>query len=151
MNLLFVCSGNTCRSAMAAAVMDKIVTENDMDIYVDSAGLFAADGDKASENAVTAMARRGIDLSAHRSKRVTPELVKSADLVLTMTDIQKQIFEQMGYDLSNIFTLKEYLGIEGDIEDPYGGDEAVYDETADELYDLLVDAAEKIADKYGLT
>lgn len=148
MNLLFVCSGNTCRSAMAAAEMNKIVTENDMDIYIDSAGLFANPGESASENAVKALKKRGIDLTSHRAKQLTKELADEADLILVMTDIQKQIFEQMGFDSAKVRTLKEYAGSEGDVEDPYGGNEAVYDETAEELYDLLTDTAEKLVDEY---
>ena len=44
MNILFVCTGNTCRSAMAAAIMDKIAVENDLDVFIESAGIFAEDG-----------------------------------------------------------------------------------------------------------
>ncbi len=52
MNILFVCTGNTCRSAMAAAIMDKIAVENDLDVFIESAGIFAEDGQGASENAI---------------------------------------------------------------------------------------------------
>ena len=48
MNILFVCTGNTCRSAMAAAIMDKIAVENDLDVFIESAGIFAEDGQGAS-------------------------------------------------------------------------------------------------------
>ena len=55
MNILFVCTGNTCRSAMAAAIMDKIAVENDLDVFIESAGIFAEDGQGASENAIKAL------------------------------------------------------------------------------------------------
>ena len=64
MNILFVCTGNTCRSAMAAAIMDKIAVENDLDVFIESAGIFAEDGQGASENAIKALMKYGIDLSA---------------------------------------------------------------------------------------
>jgi protein arginine phosphatase len=59
MNILFVCTGNTCRSAMAAAIMDKIVVENDLDVFIESAGIFAEDGQGASENAIKALMKYG--------------------------------------------------------------------------------------------
>ena len=58
MNILFVCTGNTCRSAMAAAIMDKIAVENDLDVFIESAGIFAEDGQGASENAIKALMHR---------------------------------------------------------------------------------------------
>ena len=61
MNILFVCTGNTCRSAMAAAIMDKIAVENDLDVFIESAGIFAEDGQGASENAIKALMKYGID------------------------------------------------------------------------------------------
>ena len=86
MNILFVCTGNTCRSAMAAAIMDKIAVENDLDVFIESAGIFAEDGQGASENAIKALMKYGIDLSGHRTQPVTEDLIKQCDLILTMTE-----------------------------------------------------------------
>ncbi len=144
MNVLFVCTGNTCRSAMAAAMFDKIVRDNELDVFIESAGIFAADGEPASDNAIKAVAKYGVDLSSHRSQPVTEELLKECDLILTMTEAHKQILEQAAPD--KVYTLSEYAGSGGDIKDPYGGDLEEYEETAAEIYDLLTDAAEKIAD-----
>ena len=74
MNILFVCTGNTCRSPMAAYIMDKIAVENDLDVLIESAGIFAEPEQKASENAVLAMRDMGIDISEHRTQPVTEEL-----------------------------------------------------------------------------
>lgn len=145
MNVLFVCTGNTCRSAMAAAMFDKIVRDNELDVYIESAGLFAADNEPASDNAIKAVAKYGVDLSGHRSQPVTEELLKECDLILTMTEAHKQILEQAAPD--KVYTLSEYAGSGGDIKDPYGGDLEEYEETAAEIYDLLTDAAERIADE----
>ena len=76
MNILFVCTGNTCRSAMAAAIMDKIAVENDLDVFIESAGIFAEDGQGASENAIKALMKYGIYLSGHRTQNVTEDLIK---------------------------------------------------------------------------
>ena len=142
MNILFVCTGNTCRSPMAAYIMDKIAVENDLDILIESAGIFAEGGQPASENAVKAMAEMGIDITEHRTQPVTEELIKKSDIILTMTQGQKKLLEPLAKD--KVYTLLEYSGGEGDISDPYGGDLEEYKETAQEIYDALTDAAEKM-------
>lgn len=144
MNILFVCTGNTCRSPMAAAIMEKIAIENDLDVLIESAGLFAEVGQKASDEAIEAMREMGIDLTFHQTKPITEELINKSDLILTMTKAQKQVLEPLAG--GSVYTLKEYGGSDGDISDPYGGDQEEYNETAKEIYDALVDAAEKIAD-----
>lgn len=140
--ILFVCTGNTCRSAMAAAMMLDIAVENDLDVLIDSAGIFAAIGDPASDGAIEAMKKRGIDLSYHRSKPLTDEMINMADVILTMTDAHKQLILQCAP--KKIKTLLEYAGDEGDIPDPYGGDLEEYEETAERIHDALVDIAEKL-------
>lgn len=142
MNILFVCTGNTCRSPMAAYIMDKIAVENDLDILIESAGIFAEGGQPASENAIKAMAEMGIDITEHRTQPVTEELIKKSDIILTMTQGQKKLLEPLAKD--KVYTLLEYSGSEGDISDPYGGDLEEYKETAQEIYDALTDAAEKM-------
>ena len=140
--ILFVCTGNTCRSAMAAAMMDDIAVKNDLDVVIDSAGIFASIGECAAENAILAMKKRDIDLSLHRTKPLTDELIDMADVILTMTSAHKMLIEGMAKD--KVFTLMEYAGGEGDIPDPYGGDLEEYEETAEKIYDALVDIAEKL-------
>lgn len=144
MNILFVCTGNTCRSAMAAALMAKIAEDNDMDVFVESAGIYATDGEMASENAILAMKKYNVDLSNHRSKSITEDLINESDLILTMTMAHKQMLEAVAGD--KIYTLAEYAGYEYDVLDPYGGDAEEYEETAEEIYDMLVEVAEKIVD-----
>lgn len=144
MNILFVCTGNTCRSAMAAAIMNKIAVENELDIRIESAGIFAREGGSASENAIKALAEYGIDLTSHSAQSVTEDLIKQCDVILTMTEAHKKLLEPMAE--GKVYTLLEYSGSEGDITDPYGGDLEEYEECAREIYDALVDVAEKIAD-----
>ncbi|MDO5397331.1 MAG: low molecular weight protein arginine phosphatase [bacterium] len=144
MNILFVCTGNTCRSPMAAAVLSKIADDNDMDLMIDSAGIMAEDGAPASDNAISAMIEMRIDISNHRAHQITNDDIIQADLILTMTEGQKMIIEPLAP--KKVFTLNEFAGSYGDISDPYGGDLEEYRETAQEIYDVMVDAAEKIAD-----
>ena len=142
MNVLFVCSGNTCRSPMAAALFNKIAMERDLDVRIESAGLFAGEGERASEGAISAMKDYGIDLSGHRAKNITPELLEEADLILTMT-----IFHMMGLSQhfgDKVYTLCGYAGEDGDIPDPFGGDDEEYKECAKKIYQALLKVAEKI-------
>ena len=144
MNILFVCTGNTCRSPMAAAIMEKIAVENDLDVLIESAGLFANVGGTASDEAIEALDNMGIDLTFHQTKPITEELIEKSDIILAMTQAHKELLKPMAGD--KVYTLKEYAGDSGDISDPYGGDLEEYEETAKEIYDALVDVAEKIAD-----
>lgn len=142
MNILFVCTGNTCRSPMAAALFNKIAVENDLDVRIESAGLFAGAEDRASKGAVNAMKDYGIDLSGHRAKNVDEELLEKCDLVLTMTHSHKMALVK--YLGDKVYTLCEYAGENGDIPDPYGGDDEVYKKCAERLYNVLLKVAEKI-------
>lgn len=141
MNVLFVCTGNTCRSPMAAALFNKIAVERGLDVRIESAGLFASEGEPASSEAVIAMKKYGIDLLGHHAQPVNSELLKKSDLILTMTAAHKMVLEPSAQ--GKTFTLCEYAGIDGDIDDPYGGDTEEYEQCAAQLYAAL----EKVADR----
>jgi len=111
---LFVCTGNTCRSPMAAALFFKILRERgekSNGFQVDSAGIHAPDNAPASPEAVEVMRRVGIDLSGHRTQRLKKEAVLAADLVVTMTRSHKEavlaLFPEAG---GKVFTLRELAG-----------------------------------------
>lgn len=87
-NILIVCTGNTCRSPMAEgilkSVLDRAGKREQYNVY--SRGAAAFDGDAASENALLACAEYGVDISAHRSKRLTVYDVERADKIFVMTE-----------------------------------------------------------------
>lgn len=142
MNILFVCTGNTCRSPMAAGLMNKIAIEEYLDVRIESAGLFAAEGSPASDEAIEAMKKYDVDLSDHRAKQITPELIEKSDVILTMTAAQKMLLSEVAGDKT--YTLCEYAGTEGDIADPFGGDLEEYEEVAQMIYFALQSISEKL-------
>lgn len=143
MNILFICTGNTCRSPMAAALFNKIAVERGLDVRIESAGLFANEGEPASTEAVIAVKEYGIDLLGHHAQPINSELLEKSDLILTMTAAHKMVIEPSA--LGKTYTLSEYAGFDGDIADPFGGDVTDYVECAKQLYASLERMADKIA------
>ena len=137
MNVLFVCTGNTCRSPMAEALLK----HNRSDVQVKSAGIYANDGGGMNGHAETILEERGIEVN-HIAKSVTPELIAWADIILTMTSSHKMLLNtQFPYGADKVFTLIEYANqqegstenISLDIDDPFGQSLHVYRKTAEQL------------------
>lgn len=144
MNILFVCTGNTCRSPMAAALFNKIATERNLDVRIESAGIFANENDTATTEAVVAVKKYGIDLLGHHAQMINSELIEKSDLILTMTEAHKMLMSQA---TDKVYTICEYAGEDGEVADPFGGDVAEYEECAEQIYDLCNKIADKIEGK----
>lgn len=128
MRILFVCTGNTCRSPMAEGILKKICAENGVEAEVSSAGIAAATGSPPSKNAEKVMKDRGIDISGHVARQITEDDLRLADRIYTMTAGHKAIIDQAAPQYADKVSV---LG--GGIPDPYGGDEDVYSACADSI------------------
>src|SRR5256885_5847224 len=97
MNLLFVCSGNTCRSALAEALARKIAERRGIeDLNVSSAGTNAWDNAPATDEALLVGMERELDLTGHRARKLTPAIVSEADLIFVMTPGHLEPVKQLG-------------------------------------------------------
>lgn len=136
MRILFVCTGNTCRSPLAEALAKKVVVERGLaDVEVMSAGTSAWDGAPASDGALLVGMERGLDLSAHRAQTLTRELVRDADLVLAMGPHHLERVEALG-GTGRAYLLTDFASRGSSarpVNDPIGGELDLYRSTADEL------------------
>ena len=136
MRILFVCTGNTCRSALAEALAKHVAIERGLsEMDLTSAGTSAWDGAPASDGALLVGMERGLDLSQHRAQTLTPELVRQADLVLAMGPHHLERIEALGGS-GKAHLLTEFASrgaVSRPVNDPIGGELEVYRTTADEL------------------
>ncbi|HBR01955.1 MAG TPA: low molecular weight protein arginine phosphatase [Ruminiclostridium sp.] len=150
--IVFVCTGNTCRSPMAEALFKDILKERDglgAEFSVFSAGIYAYEGDPAAYEAIDAMKEEfGIDISSHRARVLDDQDIREAYIILVMTRHHREMILELYPEAADkVYTLKEYAGEEGgdpDICDPFGGDYEVYKGCSSEIEAMLLNAADRL-------
>jgi len=148
--IIFVCTGNTCRSPMAAGLAKKLLAEKlgcgvgelqKRNVEVISAGIFAASGSRATPEAVLAAKSLGADISRHHSRKLTSELINDADVVFCMTGFHVNVVRRM---LPTAAGKVRTLTGGGDIPDPIGGGADVYGKTALKIQQSLKSVLNRI-------
>ncbi|MFC1606910.1 low molecular weight protein arginine phosphatase [Candidatus Latescibacterota bacterium] len=143
--LVFVCTGNICRSPMAEGIMkDMVIDEVEknhmvLPLIVASAGTHAVVGSSASRTAGKVSETHGISLNFHRSKPISESIVRNADLILTMEKNHTDYIKNRWPNSDHVFELKNFIRDEElppgltDVMDPIGLDVSVYSSVFDEL------------------
>lgn len=144
-NILFVCTGNTCRSVIAEALLKKMLrAQHRDDVEVFSAGIMALSGMGASQAAREVLDKEGMDVSGHIAQGVTRELVRSSDLILVMERLHESSILELAPDVKNrVFLLKEFAKIDEnnlDIPDPAGR----YQDDYEQLFISIKEALERV-------
>ncbi len=123
MKVIFVCTGNTCRSPMAEGIFNHLAAKKKLEITAESCGTCAFSGDAVSEKSVAALKKQGIDISSHRARAFSPYMAQEDTLFVCMSRSHKAALEG--------FVPSEKLSCFSDIPDPYGMSQGEYDRCAE--------------------
>ena len=148
MKIVFVCTGNTCRSPMAEGFLKAIAEKNGETAYeIYSRGICAAEGEGVSEFSEMSAKEMGVDISDHISTQLTADDISDADFIITMTNEQSAFLK---YELKKyadkIFSVSEYAGTK-DITDPYGGTLEFYKKCSEDIYKACEIIYNKISER----
>ena len=137
MKIIFVCTGNTCRSPLAESIAKAKLAH----YTIESRGLYANNGGAISTHSQAIINKQQLPQPSHTQNFTETDL--QADLILTMSTTHKDTIRYMFGQQNHVFTIKEYAGYQGEVSDPFGADEDAYDAVFEELNTLI----EKIKNK----
>ena len=131
--ILFVCTGNTCRSPMAEVFANQVFKEQNLPFNAISRGIMAVTS-PASANSLEVVSKQNLNLDNHTAKLLDYEDVKNAHLIITMTYSHKnQILSHLPEYQDKVYTLSELSDEDVDIADPFGGSLEEYESCADQI------------------
>ena len=141
MKIMFICTGNICRSAMAHVMLEKRAKEQNKDIQVYSCGVFAMEGDVPTYEGIQVMKEYGIDLKNHRATHIRNSKIEEMDIILCATTSHKNnVINMYPHLKEKVYTMKEYAEYDKndmDIKDPWGYGIEVYRKCAKEIEDCI--------------
>ncbi len=154
LSIVFICTGNTCRSPMAEWISKKYIRELNLqdEVKVASAGVAAWGEAPISQGANRALLRRQVEeATTHRARLVDESILEEADLVLTMSENHRRTLINLYPPYhKKIYNLLSYAtGIPGDIADPFGGGDDIYEEAAKQIENACRDLLLKIKAQLG--
>ncbi len=150
MKVLFVCTGNTCRSCMSEAIFNSLKEEDSITAF--SAGVAVSPNSKTSLNSALIVKKNlNIDISGRNAVQLTKKLLQENDFIFTMTySIKELLINKFPQFKNKIYSLNEYVGIKGDVSDPYGGTITIYENTFKQLKNSILLLLNKFKEDKGI-